>query len=166
MSWNSCGGRPLAISSCDVLLNPFCEAREEREDSPACACAWVTEMPLESATWSMTANLISQDSTAAGICSVVSWMLLPYGLAAVFRLDTWVSSEDTVIRWSPTIAADPTCTGEQAASTAHAPRPAAPSTPTRRRRLVNRALRDTDDPFHFFFIQATTPEKSTTRTVP
>src|SRR5690242_10643346 len=86
-------------------------------------------------------------------------MVLAYGLAAVFRLDTWVPSEDTVIRWSPTIAADPTCTGEQAASTAHAPRPAAPSTATRRRRLVNRALRDTDDPFQHGYLPGGDPRE-------
>src|SRR6202035_1634052 len=108
--------------------------------------ASVTEMPLAAATWSQTSNLISQESTAEGMFAVVSCEVL-YGLMAVCRLDTWVSSEDTVIRWLPTIAAAPSCTGEQAASTAHAPRPAAPSAATRRRRLVKRALRDTDDPF-------------------
>src|ERR1700722_10932156 len=107
-------------------------------------------MSLAAATWSMTANLISQDSTAEGAFAEVSWRPL-YGLGAVCPLDTWVSSEDAVIRWWPTIAAAPTCTGEQAASTAHAPRPAAPSAATRRRRLENRALRDTDDdPFQHF----------------
>src|SRR6185437_4870564 len=73
-------------------------------------------------------------------------MALPYGLAAVCQLDTWVSSEDTVIRWLPTIAADPACTGEQAASTAHALRPTAPSAATRRPFLA-KVKRDTDDPF-------------------
>src|SRR5689334_14934789 len=90
-------------------------------------------------------------------------MVLAYGLAAVFRLETWVSSEDTVIRWSPTIAADPTCTGEQAASTAQAPRPAAPSTATRRRRFLNRALRDTDDPFPAISSGGATPRLSAPR---
>src|SRR5882762_168387 len=136
---------PFAMSSWDVLLAPFWAATEERADNPACDCASVTEMPLEAATWSMTANLIIQDSTAAGAFAVVTGRPLPYGLAAVCQLDTWVSSEDTVIRWLPTIAAAPACTGEQAASTAHAPRPAAPSAATRRRRFENRALRDTDD---------------------
>jgi hypothetical protein len=75
--------------------------------------------------------------------------LLPYGLLAACRLDTCESSESTVIRWLPTIAAEPTCTGEQAASTAHAPRPAAPSAATRRPLVLNRALRDTDDPLGF-----------------
>src|ERR1700719_3692158 len=126
------------MSSCDVLLNPFCCATAEREDSPACDWACVTEMPLAAATWSWTANLTSQESTAAGASALLIWMVLAYGLAAVCQLDTWVSSEDTVIRWLPTIAAEPTCTGEQAASTAHAPRPAAPSAATRRRRLVKR----------------------------
>ena len=55
------------MSSCDVLLYPFCWATEEREDSAACDCASVTEMPLAAATWSQTSNLISQDSTAAGM---------------------------------------------------------------------------------------------------
>ena len=87
------------MSSCDVLLYPFCWATEEREDSAACDSASVTEMPLAAATWSQTSNLISQESTAEGMFAVVSCEVLPYGLMAVCRLDTWVSSEDTVIRW-------------------------------------------------------------------
>src|SRR5271165_2032740 len=83
------------------------------------------------------ANLISQLSTAFGISAVVSWIWLPYGFAAVCRFWTWVSSEETVIRWSPTIAAAPALTGEHAASTAHAPTPAAPRTARRRVLLPN-----------------------------
>src|SRR5579862_6844920 len=92
----------------------------------------------------MISNLIIQESTAAGISAVVIGRE-PYGFAAACRFDTWVSSEDTVIRWSPTVAAAPACTGEQAASSAHRPRPA-PRTATRRPLLANRPLRDTDIP--------------------
>ncbi len=93
---------------------------------PCWICVWVTEMPAEAAASSMTSNLISQLSTALGICADVSWISSAYGLAAACRFETWVSSDETVIRWSPTIAAAPILTGEHAASTAHAPRPMAP----------------------------------------
>src|SRR5579859_1537100 len=76
-SGNICGETPFAMSSSDTFLYPFCCATAFSEDSPACACAWVTEMPFAAAAWSMTANLISQDSTADGICAEVSRMLLP-----------------------------------------------------------------------------------------
>src|SRR6204780_2894221 len=91
-------------------------------------------MPFSAATWSMMENLISQDSTASGISATGRSLAtaLAYGFAAACRLATWESSEDRVIRWLPTIAAAPTCTGEQAASTAHAPRPTAPAAATRR----------------------------------
>ena len=88
-------------------------------------------MPAEAATWSSIWNLISQLSTAAGTSAEVSCTCEPYGAAAVLKSATWVSSEETVIRWSPTTAAEPTLTGEHAASTAHAPRPTAPRAASR-----------------------------------
>src|SRR5215469_18097125 len=83
-------------------------------------------MPAEAAAESVMANRISQLSTAFGIWAGVSWTWFPYGLAAACRFATWVSSEEVVIRSLPTIAAAPIFTGEQAASTTHAPRQTAP----------------------------------------
>src|SRR5215471_21075787 len=88
-------------------------------------------MPAEAAAESVMANRISQLSTALGICAGVSWTWLPYGLAAACRFETWASSEEVVIRSSPTIAAAPVFTGEHAASTAHAPRQTAPKAASR-----------------------------------
>jgi hypothetical protein len=53
-------------------------------------------------------------------------------------LETWVSSDAVVIRWLPTIAAEPNFTGvvEHAASSKQAPRPTVPRAATRRPRLV------------------------------
>ena len=84
-------------------------------------------MPLSAATWSMMENLISHVSTARGCSAAVSVIWLPYGLDAACRFETCWSSDELVIRWLPTIAADPACTGEHAAISAQAPRPAAPS---------------------------------------
>src|SRR5215472_3549304 len=97
-------------------------------------------MPAEAAAESVMANRISQLSTAFGICAGVSWTWFPYGLAAACRFETWVSSEEVVIRSSPTIAAAPIFTGEHAASTAHAPKQTAP-------KASRVLLPNTGDPF-------------------
>src|SRR5215470_2135838 len=98
-------------------------------------------MPAEAAAESVMANRISQLSTAFGICAGVSWTWFPYGLAAACRFETWVSSEEVVIRSSPTIAAAPIFTGEHAASTAHAAKQTAPKAASRV------LLPNTGDPF-------------------
>src|SRR5215475_12710933 len=98
-------------------------------------------MPAEAAAESVIANRISQLSTAFGICAGVSWTWFPYGLAAACKFETWVSSEEVVIRSVPTIAAAPIFTGEHAASTAHAAKQTAPKAASRV------LLPNTGDPF-------------------
>ena len=102
-------------------------------------------MPLEAAPWSMISNLTSQVSTAWGCCAAERLNPLT-DLPAAWRLETWVSSDDTVIRWLPTIAAAPAYTGEHAAIAAQAPRPAAPSATARPILLAGAVLPDTVPP--------------------
>src|SRR5580692_9634796 len=134
-SGSICGEIPLPRNSAVALLKPSCEAEDAASDwisaSPACDCAEVTEMPLSAATWSMMENLISQVRTARGCSAAVSVIWLPSGLEACCRFETCWSSDELVIRWLPTIAAEPACTGEHAEMSAQAPRPAAPSASTR-----------------------------------
>src|SRR5215470_20185204 len=107
-------------------------------------------MPAEAAAESVMANRISQLSTAFGICAGVSWTWFPYGLAAACRFETWVSSEEVVIRSLPTIAAAPIFTGEHAASTAHAPKQTTPKAASRVLVFLlaqTSRLPDTGDPF-------------------
>src|ERR1700728_678753 len=129
-SGSICGEIPLPRNSAVALLKPSCEAEDAASDwisdSPAADCACVTEMPLSAATWSMMENLISQVSTARGWSALVSVICLPSGWEPAWRFETCWSSDELVIRWLPTIAADPACTGEHAAISMQAPRPAAP----------------------------------------
>ncbi len=67
---------PFTMSSSDVLLSPCCDATLPRELSAASVWESVTEMPFAAAVSSMMANLISQDSTTAGICAVVIGIVL------------------------------------------------------------------------------------------
>src|ERR1700722_4382648 len=158
-SGSICGVIPLPRNSAVALLKPSCEAEDAASDwisdNPVAACACVTEMLLSAATWFMIENLISQVSTARGWSALVSVICLPNGLAAACRLKTCWSSDELVMRWLPTIAADPACTGEHAAMSAQAPRPAAPSASPRLVLLAgtarpNTALPNTGDPFQHF----------------
>ena len=71
-----CGEIPLPRNSAVALLKPSWEADDAASDwisdNPVCDCAWVTEMPLSAATWSMIENLISQVRTARGCSAAVS----------------------------------------------------------------------------------------------
>ena len=146
-------------NSAVALLKPSWEADDAASDwisdRPACDCAWVTEMSLSAATWSMMENLISHVSTARGCSALVSETWPWYDLIAPCRFETCWSSDELVIRWLPTIAADPACTGEHAAISMQAPRPAAPSASPRLVFLAgtarpNTALPNTDGPFQHF----------------
>src|SRR5215469_2051183 len=143
-----CGEMPTSYSAACGLLRPSCEAACAAcwlmLATPASTCVAVTEMPEFAATWSPIWNLISQLSTAAGMLVAVSVSSLEYGLDAAFRFETWVSSEATVIRWSPTTAAVPILTEEHEASTTHA---LAAATPQAAARVLLPGLPNTGDPF-------------------
>src|ERR1700733_10038716 len=123
-SGSICGEIPLPRNSAVALLKPSCEAEDAASDwisdNPEAACACVTEMSLSAATWFMIENLISQVSTARGWSALVSVICLPNGLEAACRFETCWSSDELVMRWLPTIAAEPACTGEHAEISAQA----------------------------------------------
>src|ERR1700735_463425 len=87
-----CGESPLPRNSAVALLKPSWEAEDAASDwisdNPVFDCAWVTEMPLSAASWSMMENLISQVRTARGRSAVGS--------------ETWrAGGRDAPPRWSP-----------------------------------------------------------------
>src|SRR5215469_8577339 len=97
-------------------------------ESAFCTSDSSTVTPALAATLSWIWNLMSQPSTKLLSCCGVA--VTRYGWRSDCRFDTWVLSDDAVIRSLPTIAAEPILTGEHAASIAHAP--AAATTAARR----------------------------------
>ncbi len=122
--WNICGGTPLP----DEAAQRCCSTRSGRQASsagytpPATAEVGHVGYREPRPPSSMISNLINQESTPAEAeISAVVERQAAVRLGRLLQVRHLGVQEDTVIRWSPTVAAAPACTGEQAASSAHAP---------------------------------------------